>query len=237
MTTVDKIKQIQGILLKTQDGLWGPQSQGALDKASKEQLKKIQGILGSVADGIWGPKSKAALEALKVEAKNYKEPIQNSNDSDNDFDSRTEKYLKTLDPKAVSLFRPFIKKAKSVAANLGYDYFIVSGNRTWAEQDALYAQGRTKPGNRVTNAKGGQSNHNFGVAVDFGVFKDGKYLDDSSPSVASKVHKAVGSLAGKYGLDWGGSWKSIVDEPHFEVESSLSMAEKRERYQKRGSIF
>nr|WP_295770097.1 M15 family metallopeptidase [Rhodoferax sp.] len=41
--------------------------------------------------------------------------------------------------------------------------------RSCAEQDALYAQGRTAPGNKVTNAKSGDSNHNFGIAFDIGV--------------------------------------------------------------------
>ena len=51
---------------------------------------------------------------------------------------------------------------------------IVSTLRTFAEQDELYAQGRTKPGKRVTNAKGGQSLHNYGVAIDFALLIDGK---------------------------------------------------------------
>ena len=43
---------------------------------------------------------------------------------------------------------------------------ITQGLRTIAEQDALYAKGRTTPGKKVTNAKGGQSVHNYGFAVD-----------------------------------------------------------------------
>ena len=46
--------------------------------------------------------------------------------------------------------------------------------RTFAEQDELYAQGRTKPGKRITNAKGWQSLHNYGVAIDFALLIDGK---------------------------------------------------------------
>lgn len=54
-----------------------------------------------------------------------------------------------------------------------------SGLRTYEEQNALYAQGRTAPGNKVTNAKGGFSNHNFGIAFDIGIFEGAKYLGDS----------------------------------------------------------
>ncbi len=49
---------------------------------------------------------------------------------------------------------------------------IVQGLRTIAEQDALYAQGRTKPGKIVTNARGGSSYHNYGVAIDFAILID-----------------------------------------------------------------
>ena len=51
---------------------------------------------------------------------------------------------------------------------------IAQGLRTFAEQDALYAQGRTKPGAKVTNAKGGQSIHNYGLAVDIYPVINGK---------------------------------------------------------------
>ena len=153
------------------------------------------------------------------------------------FDARTEKNLATLDPVAQIKFRPFIQAAKEHAESQGYEYILISGNRTWKEQDAIYAQGRTKPGKIVTNAKGGQSNHNFGVAGDFGVFKNGKYLDDSSPSLADKFHKEIGKIAKDYGIEWGGDWKTSKDYPHFEVTTGMSLAEKRAAYSKYGSIF
>lgn len=48
----------------------------------------------------------------------------------------------------------------------GAVYFATCGERSYAESDALYAQGRTAPGRIVTNARGGQSAHNFGIAID-----------------------------------------------------------------------
>lgn len=156
------------------------------------------------------------------------------------IDARTEKNLATLDPKAAGKFRPFIIEAQALAATMGVLYVAISGNRTWKEQDALYAQGRTAPGKEVTRAKGGQSNHNFGIALDFGIFRSGRYLDDGSAAdqrEASKIHKAVSALAAKHGLEWGGSWTGIKDEPHFEVKTGLTLAEKRARYQARGTVF
>lgn len=154
----------------------------------------------------------------------------------NTFDARTEKNLATLDQRAVPKFREFIQEARELAAQLGCEYVAISGNRTWKEQDALYAQGRTKPGNVVTNAKGGQSNHNFGIALDFAVFKGGKYLDESDPRTANRIHAAAGKIAHEYGLDWGGLWKT-QDTPHFEIRTGISLAMKRERYKAKGSVL
>ncbi len=86
---------------------------------------------------------------------------------------------------------------------------MISATRTCEEQDALYEQSRTKPGRIVTSARGGYSNHNFGSAFDIGVFEAGRYLPESP------AYKAVGALGVQFGLEWGGNWKSIQDEPHF----------------------
>lgn len=63
----------------------------------------------------------------------------------------------------------------------------------------------------VTNARAGHSNHNFGLAFDIGVFRGGRYLAESP------VYKAVGALGIELGLSWGGNWKDIKDQPHFEL--------------------
>lgn len=96
--------------------------------------------------------------------------------------------------------------------------------RTVAEQDALYAQGRTKPGKIVTNAKGSSysSMHQWGVAVDFylnmDVDGDGKISDDAFNNATGLFNK-VGKLGQSIGLEWGGSWKSLTDMPHFQLPS------------------
>ena len=94
--------------------------------------------------------------------------------------------------------------------------------RTVAEQNALYAKGRTEPGNIVTNAKGSSysSMHQWGVAFDFfldmDVDKDGKTSDDAFNN-ATKLFNKVGAIGKKLGLEWGGDWKSIKDLPHFQL--------------------
>lgn len=92
--------------------------------------------------------------------------------------------------------------------------------RTFAEQDALYAQGRTKPGQRVTNAKGGQSIHNYGLAIDFTLIIDNKEMSwdvkrDWDQDRQSDWMEVV-AIFKKYGWKWGGDWVSFKDMPHFE---------------------
>ncbi|HVF70471.1 MAG TPA: M15 family metallopeptidase [Chthoniobacterales bacterium] len=72
-------------------------------------------------------------------------------------------------------------------------------------------KGSDKPGNIVTHARGGYSNHNFGIAFDIGVFEGASYLGESPK------YKAVGTLGTELGLEWGGNWKSIQDQPHFQL--------------------
>lgn len=96
---------------------------------------------------------------------------------------------------------------------------IVQGLRTIAEQDALYAQGRTAPGSKVTKAKGGQSFHNYGVAIDFALLIDGKEIswdtkkDWDGDKIADWME--VVSIFRKAGWAWGGSF-TFKDNPHFE---------------------
>lgn len=103
--------------------------------------------------------------------------------------------------------------------------------RTVSEQDSLYAQGRTKPGNIVTNAKGStySSMHQWGVAFDFylkmDVDGDGKTEDDAYNN-STKLFNKVGELGKSIGLEWGGSWKSPVDMPHFQLPDWGSTATK-----------
>lgn len=91
--------------------------------------------------------------------------------------------------------------------------------RTVAEQNTLYAQGRTAPGCIVTYAKGTdyQSQHQWGIACDFyldmDVDGDGSKTDDAFNN-ADRGFEKVGAIAKKFGLGWGGDWSSPIDRPH-----------------------
>ncbi|NJM79852.1 MAG: M15 family metallopeptidase [Flavobacterium sp.] len=97
---------------------------------------------------------------------------------------------------------------------------ITQGLRTFEEQDALYAIGRTKPGKKVTNAKAGQSIHNYGFAVDICLIIDGKVaswdtVKDWDNDKTADWYECVKIFA-KYGWEWGGNWKKFKDLPHFD---------------------
>lgn len=97
---------------------------------------------------------------------------------------------------------------------------VTQALRTFKEQDDLYAIGRTKPGKKVTNARGGQSIHNYGFAVDICLIIDGKTASwdtakDWDNDQVSDWYECVKIFA-KYGWDWGGNWKKFKDLPHFD---------------------
>lgn len=114
------------------------------------------------------------------------------------------------------------------AAADGVEVQIVQGLRTIAEQDALYAKGRTKPGRRVTNARGGQSLHNYGLALDFAPVVSGVISWDE------KLYKSFGKWADKAGLEWGGRWTKFVDLPHVQDDEGMSLAEIQQLYKQGG---
>lgn len=151
---------------------------------------------------------------------------------DMQLDDRSLKTLNTLNPRVKGAFAAFTLAAKREAAKLGCDYIAINGTRTWEQQAALYAKGRTTPGPKVTNAKPGSSWHNFGVAVDFGVFQGKKYLDDTDPKLAAKVHAAAAALAPSFDLEWGGGWKTFKDTPHYQkVPFGMTLALARKLHQ------
>lgn len=111
------------------------------------------------------------------------------------------------------------RKAKAVLEEMklmGHEMRITQGYRSIEEQNKLYAQGRTTPGSIVTNAKGGQSFHNYGVAVDF-VFRKEGY------SASNSLWQTFGAIGKKHGFEWGGDWTSFIDRPHLEIKLGYTL--------------
>lgn len=201
-------------------------------------IQTLQRAVGVIPDGVCGPVTVRALLA-HLSCGDLVSPMAVPVEP---LDERTLATIATLDRKAQQLFRVFMCLAKATAATYGCDYILISGNRTWDEQDALYAQGRSKPGAKVTNAPGGYSYHNFGIAADAGVFSGKIYLDDGSPSQqarAHQVHQACSLHAISCGLSSGASWSSFPDEPHYQVDTGHATPtdEDRQKFRLKGSIL
>jgi peptidoglycan LD-endopeptidase CwlK len=125
------------------------------------------------------------------------------------LDSISESRLSAVNPELA-------RRIRQLAELLSFPIRVTQGYRTWAEQDALYAQGRTTPGNIVTNAQGGYSAHNFGLAVDLVPMIDGQ------PDWNNRDAKWQELLAkGKsVGLAEGAEWRTFPDAPHFYLEGT-----------------
>ena len=123
-----------------------------------------------------------------------------------------------------------IAELKALCSQNGIEIGISECLRTVAEQDALYAQGRTTAGAKVTNCKGSSysSMHQWGVAFDFylkvDVDGDGEIKDDTFNNSTGLFDK-VGALGKQIGLEWGGDW-SIHDRPHLQLPDWGSTASK-----------
>ncbi len=129
--------------------------------------------------------------------------------------------LNMLHPKAIPIFKKFIEDAETA---LDITLRIVQGGRTFAEQQAIYDQGRTKPGKIVSNAVPGSSYHNYGLAIDLGhLINNGTEID---------WHFEYDQLL-KYmphDMTWGGNFHSIKDYPHFELQFGYSWRDLLAKY-------
>lgn len=166
-------------------------------------ISAVQQAVGVSVDGKAGPQTWSAIYNALVTPEARVRFVAESDQ----IDQRSEKNIATLLPHVQPIARALVHKAASV----GITIKVISSSRSYAEQNALYAQGRTVLGPIVTNAKAGYSSHNFGIAFDVGVFEGMKYLKDSPQ------YRVVGALGMDLGLEWGGNWKTLVDQPHFQL--------------------
>jgi peptidoglycan L-alanyl-D-glutamate endopeptidase CwlK len=137
-------------------------------------ISAVQKALGGEVDGTAGPETWNAIYNRICRAKAgpprktsvAKSAAVRAGARDR-VDDRSEKAIATLLPQVQPYARALVKKA----AQHGITIKVIAGMRTYDEQNELFTQGRTKPGRIVTNARGGFSNHNFGIAFDVGVFE------------------------------------------------------------------
>ncbi len=121
------------------------------------------------------------------------------------------------------LVQGLCRRHVAVCSAEGIELLITSTYRSIEEQDELYAQGRTKPGKIVTNARGGYSWHNFRAAYDVVPLVGGKAVWNDLA-----LWQRVGEAGVKVGLEWGGDWPRFKDRPHFQWTGGLTLKEMRE---------
>lgn len=105
----------------------------------------------------------------------------------------------------------------------GIDVLITSTLRDNESQNALYAQGRTTKGSIVTNAKAGESFHNYGCAFDFVPLVNGKAVWSDL-----KLFERCGVIAESVGLEWAGRWKSFKELAHCQYTGGLTIKDLKE---------
>ncbi|WLR53178.1 M15 family metallopeptidase [Bacillus tianshenii] len=128
---------------------------------------------------------------------------------------------------------PAVEKAKEKlvarSADKGIEIAITDGHRTVEEQNQLYEKGRSKGGNIVTYAKGGESYHNYGLAIDFALQLDnGRVVWDTSRDDNGNGKSdwmEVVAIAKDLGFEWGGDWENFKDYPHLQMDFGLTVRE------------
>ena len=204
-------------------------------KLFKDDVKFLQRFL-KVAGLYKGPLDGKFNAALDTAENAFAQQFDKIAEKHGTFDARTESNIRSLLPAAQIKARVFMKEAAKLTE---VTCKILSGTRTYEEQDDLFAIGRTKERGRspVTKARGGQSNHNFGIAWDVGLFQNGKYLTGDKPK-EDKLYVALGEriLGAVPGLEWGGKWTGFVDKPHYQLPTGKSVKQVRLAFES-GSSF
>jgi peptidoglycan L-alanyl-D-glutamate endopeptidase CwlK len=181
-----------------------------------QRLLRSDGLYDGELDGLWGPKTEKGAAEFERRANSIQLEL-------GTFDVRSERCIRSLSLRA----QPQARLCLARLINSGFVARIISGTRTYAEQEKLYAQGRFgNPGRVITKARGGESNHNFGVAWDIGLFgPKGEYLTDT------QVYDDAARAGKSDFLEWGGDWRTLHDAPHYQLKLGLTLADLREVFE------
>jgi len=221
--TRNVVQNLQDRFKLKRDGIVGPATWNVLIENVKliQRQLILRGYNSGYPDGWFGSVTTNTVRRFQRDNNLYQDGIVNPRTRQrlfNPFPKNNFEYypssnaIGSLNPHVASLARKFLELTH--ANNL--DVRITNAFRSWDEQDRVFAQGRTMPGSVVTNAEGGDSYHNWGLAFDAAPYENGKISNDINK------YTKMGQLGQQVGLEWGGTFKSIVDLPHFQYTFGLN---------------
>ena len=210
---------------------------GIFGKGTEDAVERFQRRMSLTVDGLVGSETLKVLRALRQSTVIPEKPVGNDdhkNFANQDTGDRTsERTIAKIHPQLFGRAKELIIRLKQ---EKGITIRAYSGFRSYAQQNELFAKGRTtaqleekgifgvagKPNDRkVTKVLAGNSFHNFGLAIDVVEIKNGKALW-SNPN-----WEEIGAFGESIGWEWGGRWTSFVDRPHFEFDFGLSRSQLR----------
>ena len=196
------------------------------DVLFEQRLLSCGGFYNAKLDGQYGPKTQSAEAAAQASYARITGEL-------GAFDPRSEKAILTLLPDMQRKARMILKAALDSEKTTGIHCVLLSGTRTYAEQNRLY---KLVP--KVTNAHGGQSNHNFGIAVDVGLFQNGKYLTGAN-AAENKIYADFATLIKRqvHDIEWGGDWVTFKDMPHYQHVTGKTLTEIRGLFEQGASFI
>ena len=151
------------------------------------------------------------------------------------MDKISEQRIALLHPKVRAEVTKLITEINSNVLTGEAKVRVAQGFRTFEEQDALFKQ---RP--KVTNAKGGDSIHNYGLAIDIVLIINGKVASWDTKKDFDKDKQSdwmeVVQVLKKAGWNWGGDWRTFKDMPHFEKTFGLSLKQIKDKHSKKDFI-
>jgi peptidoglycan L-alanyl-D-glutamate endopeptidase CwlK len=138
--------------------------------------------------------------------------------------NKKEARKKMIDSRCIDQLHPALARGcRELIARMNAVGFAAVGVsstfRDHATQEHLFAQGRTRAGSIVTNARGGQSWHNWRLAFD--IFQNIRGQEWNNP----RFFETAGKIWGEMGGEWGGSWQNFRDTPHFQFTFGATLAQ------------
>ena len=194
-----------------------------------QRILKAEGMYRGELDGIWGPLTEEGATAFNRKSLAIAEQR-------GCFDLRSEGNIATLSLDTQQQARQFMSRVQLAMTKSNspgksstgpINVKIISGTRSYAEQNKLFRQGRYhNPGPVITHVRGGSSAHNFGIAWDIGIFSESRGYISEWP-----LYDVVAKAGLNDALEWGGDWTSFVDKPHYHLKMTTPIYLVRKQFE------